>query len=184
MSTQISNYHDAFFKRVLGDPTLAGTFLRDHLPDDVTELLGPEQPQLMPGSFVDEQLREHHSDLLFRSAQDGWRCICIRAHGAQEHTGSRCAIAAVALCRSHIGRLVRAEPATASTAPCIAIDSKPGATRVEVLGRVRGLVWCRTSAIAAVSTLVPARFGGLGQGERCAVVQRRPFACVSEGLEI
>jgi predicted transposase YdaD len=61
MSTQISNCHDAFFKRVLGDPELAGTFLREHLPADVAELLGPEPPEPVPVSFVDEELREHHS---------------------------------------------------------------------------------------------------------------------------
>jgi predicted transposase YdaD len=66
MSTQVSNCHDAFFKRVLGDPALAGPFLREHLPTEVAELLGPELPEPVPGSFVDEELREHHSDLLFR----------------------------------------------------------------------------------------------------------------------
>jgi predicted transposase YdaD len=59
MSTPIANIHDAFFKQVLSDPMLAGTFLREHLPSDVAELLGPEPPEPMPGSFVDEELREH-----------------------------------------------------------------------------------------------------------------------------
>lgn len=66
MSAQISNIHDAFFKQVLSDPELAGTFLREHLPPEVASLLGPETPELIPGSFVDEELRQHHSDLLFR----------------------------------------------------------------------------------------------------------------------
>lgn len=66
MSTQIGNIHDAFFKRVLGEPQLAGTFLREHLPTEVAELLGPELPEPVAGTFVDEELREHHSDLLFR----------------------------------------------------------------------------------------------------------------------
>jgi Putative transposase, YhgA-like len=66
MSTQIGNVHDAFFKRVMGEPSLARTFLREHLPAEVAELLGPEPPEPVAGSFVDEELREHHSDLLFR----------------------------------------------------------------------------------------------------------------------
>lgn len=66
MSTQVSNVHDAFFKQVLSDPELAGTFLREHLPPEVARLLGPEAPEIIPGSFVDEELRQHHSDLLFR----------------------------------------------------------------------------------------------------------------------
>ena len=45
---------------------LAGTFLREHLPQEIAELLGPELPVPIPGSFVDEELRQHHSDLLFR----------------------------------------------------------------------------------------------------------------------
>ena len=67
MSTQVSNVHDAFFKQVLSDPELAGTFLREHLPPEVASLLGPEAPEPIAGSFVDEELRQHHSDLLFRA---------------------------------------------------------------------------------------------------------------------
>jgi predicted transposase/invertase (TIGR01784 family) len=66
MSAQLINIHDAFFKQALGNPELAGQFLREHLPPAVVELLGPETPEPLPGSFVDEELRQHHSDLLFR----------------------------------------------------------------------------------------------------------------------
>jgi len=66
MSSQLINVHDAFFKQVLSDPQLADTFLREHLPADVAVLLGPEPPEPVPASFVDEALRQHHSDLLFR----------------------------------------------------------------------------------------------------------------------
>jgi predicted transposase YdaD len=66
MSEQIANIHDAFFKQVLSEPALAGTFLREHLPPDVAILLSPEPPELVAGSFVDEELRQHRSDLLFR----------------------------------------------------------------------------------------------------------------------
>lgn len=66
MSTQLPNIHDAFFKQALSDPKMAGTFLRERLPAELAELLGPEPPEPVPGSFVDEELRQHHSDLLFR----------------------------------------------------------------------------------------------------------------------
>lgn len=66
MSAQIQNIHDAFFKQVLGDPGLAGTFLRERLPPELAELLGPELPEPVPGTYVDEDLRQHHSDLVFR----------------------------------------------------------------------------------------------------------------------
>ena len=66
MSSQIISVHDAIFKQVLSDPKLADTFLREHLPTDVAVLLGPAPPEPVPASFVDEHLRQHHSDLLFR----------------------------------------------------------------------------------------------------------------------
>jgi len=66
MSSQIISVHDAFFKLVLSDPKLADTFLREHLPTEVAVLLDPEPPEPVPASFVDEDLRQHHSDLLFR----------------------------------------------------------------------------------------------------------------------
>jgi hypothetical protein len=49
MANQLANIHDAFFKQVLSDPDLAGTFLREHLPTEVAELLGPEPPEPVPG---------------------------------------------------------------------------------------------------------------------------------------
>ena len=41
MSKQLTSVHDAFFKHVLSDPQLAGTFLREHLPRDVVDLREP-----------------------------------------------------------------------------------------------------------------------------------------------
>ena len=61
-----ANIHDAFFKQALADPKLAGTFLREHLPSEIAGLLSPEPPEPVPGSFVDEEMRQHHTDLLFR----------------------------------------------------------------------------------------------------------------------
>ena len=66
MSNPPANIHDAFFKQALADPRLAGTFLREHLPSDIAGLLSPEPPEPVPGSFVDEELQQHHTDLLFR----------------------------------------------------------------------------------------------------------------------
>lgn len=65
MSSHIANIHDSFFKNVLGNQQAANTFLREHLPPDVLELLTSDPPEAFRGSFVDEELRQHHSDLLF-----------------------------------------------------------------------------------------------------------------------
>jgi len=66
VSSQVANIHDAFFKQVLSDQQTAGTFLREHLPSEVTGLFTCDPPERVPGSFVDEKLRQHHSDLLFQ----------------------------------------------------------------------------------------------------------------------
>jgi predicted transposase/invertase (TIGR01784 family) len=72
MSTSIINPHDAFFRQFMSKPELARTFLREHLPPQVAELLAPELPEQVPGSYVDEELAQHHSDLVFRvRLQDG-----------------------------------------------------------------------------------------------------------------
>jgi len=92
MSTQPTNIHDAFFKQVLSDPTLAALFLREHLPAEVADLLGPEPPEPVPGSFVDEELRQHHSDLLYRiqlkSTHDAYAYVLME-HKSSPDAGAR-----------------------------------------------------------------------------------------------
>ena len=58
--------HDAYFKAVLGEPRNAGVILRERLPEDIVALLAPDLPEPVPGTFIDEQLRPHISDLLYR----------------------------------------------------------------------------------------------------------------------
>ncbi len=64
MST-VSNPHDVFCKHVLGRPDLAAGFLRHFLPDDVVAGLDLSRLRAVPGEFVDAELANHHSDLLF-----------------------------------------------------------------------------------------------------------------------
>jgi hypothetical protein len=45
---------------------ITAAFLREQLPADVAALSSDEPPEPVPVSFVDEELRQHHSDLLFR----------------------------------------------------------------------------------------------------------------------
>lgn len=77
---------------MFSDPRLAETFLREHLPADVAELLGPEPPEPVPGSFVDEELRQHHSDLLFRvqlKAGGGAFAYVLMEHKSTPDQGAR-----------------------------------------------------------------------------------------------
>src|SRR5271168_5417314 len=67
MTKSLANIHDIFFKGLLSDPATAGQFFKERLPAEISALLVPEPPELLPGSFIDEEFAEHHSDLLFRS---------------------------------------------------------------------------------------------------------------------
>lgn len=66
MPTPVANPHDAFFRQFMSKPELAGTFLREHLPAELARLLSSELPEQVPGSYVDEDLAQHHCDLVFR----------------------------------------------------------------------------------------------------------------------
>jgi len=63
---EVGTPHDAFFKRLLGSPDAAATFLRERLPPEIAAALAADPPDPVPGSFVDEHLRPSQSDLLFR----------------------------------------------------------------------------------------------------------------------
>ena len=67
MMADIAHPHDRFVKALLSDPKKAGAFLREWLPKEIAALLSPELPELVPGSFVDEKLREHLTDRLYQA---------------------------------------------------------------------------------------------------------------------
>ncbi|MBF0438205.1 MAG: Rpn family recombination-promoting nuclease/putative transposase [Magnetococcales bacterium] len=63
---EIAQPHDRFIKLLLSDPEKAGMLVRERLPKELSELLSHEPPELVEGSFVDEELRGHLTDRLFR----------------------------------------------------------------------------------------------------------------------
>ena len=63
---KIAHPHDRFVKALLSDPEKAGTFLREWLPKEIAKYLSSELPELVPGVFVDKELREHLTDRLFK----------------------------------------------------------------------------------------------------------------------
>lgn len=67
MANEPVNPHDAFFKQYLSHPQVATDFLRHHLPPAVAQQVDLTQLQLVKDSFVDERLRSHFSDLLYRT---------------------------------------------------------------------------------------------------------------------
>lgn len=63
---EVTNPHDAFFKHFLSKPELAADFLRQHLPADLVAGLDLSALTLQKDSFIDVDLREHFTDLLYR----------------------------------------------------------------------------------------------------------------------
>lgn len=63
--SDIAQPHDRFLKALLSDPQQAGTLLRERLPKAIAECLTDDPPELVEGSFVDEELRSHLTDRLY-----------------------------------------------------------------------------------------------------------------------
>lgn len=57
--------HDALVKAVFSEPRNAAAHLRHALPAPLLEALSLDELVQRPGSFVDEELRDRHVDLLF-----------------------------------------------------------------------------------------------------------------------
>lgn len=55
----------ALFRAVFGEPENAASYLRTALPPELAERFDLDQLKLCPGSFVDEEMRSRHIDLLF-----------------------------------------------------------------------------------------------------------------------
>jgi len=61
----IQNPHDAFVKEVFSHKEHAEDFLKNYLPQDICRLIDFDSLTIVKDSFVDEDLKEHFSDLLY-----------------------------------------------------------------------------------------------------------------------
>ena len=57
--------HDALFKQFLTDPKVAKDFLETYLPDKIKNLCNFSTLKLEPGSYVEKNLRQHFSDIVY-----------------------------------------------------------------------------------------------------------------------
>ncbi|MFP4147840.1 MAG: Rpn family recombination-promoting nuclease/putative transposase, partial [Halorhodospira sp.] len=72
MAQQPTNPHDTLVKKLLESPERAAVVLRESLPERVRERLTDDLPEPLPGSYVDPNLQETHSDRLFQArTRDG-----------------------------------------------------------------------------------------------------------------
>jgi len=69
--TEITNPHDRFFRESLGRTESAKEFVRHYLPAHVVAHLQIDTLEVWRDTFVDERLRAHFSDLVFRLEQVG-----------------------------------------------------------------------------------------------------------------
>jgi|SRR3954447_23067126 hypothetical protein len=81
MPSRLIRRHDQFFRRLLDQPGAAGALLRERLPAEVAGRLAPGAPELVPGSFVDGELRENRTDRLYRVRTLGGDITFIQASG-------------------------------------------------------------------------------------------------------
>jgi predicted transposase/invertase (TIGR01784 family) len=70
---KLSNPHDRFFKKVFSQRQTAVDFLANYLPEDVLRSLDLEAMEVRKDSFVDEELKESFSDLLYEVKLAGSR---------------------------------------------------------------------------------------------------------------
>ncbi|MCI0525515.1 MAG: Rpn family recombination-promoting nuclease/putative transposase [Acidobacteria bacterium] len=64
--SEITTPHDSFCKEIMARPEVAADFMANYLPPDVVARLDLSGLELVKDSFVDEELRKHFSDLLYR----------------------------------------------------------------------------------------------------------------------
>jgi len=61
----IKNPHDSLFKRTLGDKEVAVDFLENYLPNNILKEIDLTDIKVAKDSFVDEELEESFSDILY-----------------------------------------------------------------------------------------------------------------------
>ncbi len=64
--SDINNPHDSFFKELLSQPQNARDFPRYYLPAEIVAEFDLRKLELVRDAFVDESLKEHLADLLYR----------------------------------------------------------------------------------------------------------------------
>ena len=62
----INNAHDHYFRYVFSHPEDAREFLQHSLPPAMLEKIDLARLELQSGSYIDEKLREHLSDILYK----------------------------------------------------------------------------------------------------------------------
>jgi predicted transposase/invertase (TIGR01784 family) len=68
--TNLNNPHDSFFQETFGRKEIAADFLDKYLPNAIKERVNLETLTICKDSFVDKELRNHFSDILYTVKQN------------------------------------------------------------------------------------------------------------------
>lgn len=100
--------HDAVFKHLLSHRATARDFLDIHLPEHLRELCNLQTLQLESGSFIDEDLRASHSDILYSlqtQAGEGYIYLLIEHQSSVDrHMAFRLMRYAIAAMQRHLDK--------------------------------------------------------------------------------
>jgi predicted transposase/invertase (TIGR01784 family) len=72
---KIQNPHDKFFKETFSNVEVARDFIKNYLPENILKIIDLETLELQKDSFINEELQEVFSDMLFQVAinkQEGY----------------------------------------------------------------------------------------------------------------
>jgi len=67
----ITNPHDKLFRETWSDREVAADFLKNYLPEDILPLTDLNSLEICKDSFVEDDLKEYHSDLLYKIMLEG-----------------------------------------------------------------------------------------------------------------
>ncbi len=100
--------HDAVFKHLLSHRATAKDFLDIHLPGPLRALCNLNTLQLESGSFIDDELRASHSDILYSlqtQAGEGYIYLLIEHQSsADRHMAFRLMRYAIAAMQRHLDK--------------------------------------------------------------------------------
>uniref|UniRef100_UPI00047C29B2 Rpn family recombination-promoting nuclease/putative transposase n=1 Tax=Clostridiisalibacter paucivorans TaxID=408753 RepID=UPI00047C29B2 len=66
MKKEITNKHDTTFKEVFSQKRIARDFIENNIPKEALEVIDMESLELEKDTFINEELKENFSDLIYR----------------------------------------------------------------------------------------------------------------------
>ena len=68
---EIQNPHDSYFKALFSEVEQVISFIDSFLPKEVSSKIDKSTLRMINKSFVDEELKQHHSDVIYQCKLSG-----------------------------------------------------------------------------------------------------------------